>query len=124
MTGMSLNNIFNFIPCELLRDVTDRRKWEKEEATRVLLLDLKLAILLDSAETIVPVYFPYAVSNGFTNTSIPQATLLASLAVRAGQKIAPFSRYSNTYGNVLPHGELLIHLLQRTRLTFKYFPPG
>jgi len=122
-TGRSFNNMFGSIPCGLMKGVADRRKREKGEATRILLLDLKLAVLLDSGTTIVPIYFPDAVSNGITNKSIPQATLLASLAFCAWQKIAPSSRYTNTYTVVLPHGEFLTRLLQRTRLTFQYFPP-
>jgi hypothetical protein len=72
-----------------MKGVDDRKKWEKGEATKILLLDLKLVVLLDSRTTIVPVYFPYAISNGFTNKSILQATFFASLAFRAWQKNRP-----------------------------------
>jgi hypothetical protein len=54
-----------------MKGVVDMRKREKGESTIILLLDLKLAVILDSGTTIVPIYFPYAVSNGFTNKSIP-----------------------------------------------------
>jgi len=102
--------MFNCIPCGLLKGVANKRKWEKGAQTKVLLLDFNLVVLINRGTTIVPIYYSYAVSNGFTKKSIPQATILSSLAFRARQKIAPSSRYTNTYTNVLPCGEFLTHL--------------
>ncbi len=76
-----------------VEDVDARRKGEKGEATIVLLLDLKLVVLLNIGTTLFLSYSPYAVINIFRNNSIPQGTLLTSLAVLVGPKIAPSDRY-------------------------------
>jgi len=53
-----------------MRDVADRREWEKGYTARVVLHDFNFAVLSGSRPAVTPIYPPYAVSYRLANETI------------------------------------------------------